>query len=192
MGLTGLPSRATPHLARWVGGHEWGWKPLFSPSGASVAVAADQNVYRYVPRHQRSSVVDAQVARTEYQRVTNRCAVGVSALAALLVPLAIPLFAASTRADVQVRDGWTFITDYALVRGSWTVTVPSGRKVEVGTGIFIAGSPRGSKRVITDRTIVTTYGVGSIHARTVDGGPSALVSVELATADVAKTPPHSF
>jgi len=78
----------------------------------------------------------------------------------------------------SVAEGWTWFTDYVYLRADWTVNCPPGRQCQVGTGIFVAGEPRGENFGFGPQKQFRTIGVGSIHVRVVDGKGPCTVRLE--------------
>jgi hypothetical protein len=87
----------------------------------------------------------------------------------------------------SVRRDWTFLSDYVFTAATWTLNAEEGCNVEVGTGVFVAGRPRGTRKVISRRGTFFTLGFGSIHARTLPPG-QATCSVRLDQGDVGLVP----
>lgn len=70
---------------------------------------------------------------------------------------------------------WQWMEDYAFLSATYVVGCPHDRKCRVGTGMFVAGSPRGSEKEFSGDTEVTVFGLGSLHVRVEDGSAAARV-----------------
>lgn len=96
---------------------------------------------------------------------------------------------ANAEEQKTVGKSWVWFTDYAFFYSEWTFNVESGCNVEVGAGMSIGGKPRGSTYIVRGGTyrVITTWGVGALHARTttefescrvrMDQGDVGLISV---------------
>jgi hypothetical protein len=77
----------------------------------------------------------------------------------------------------RVGADWTWFDDYVYVTAKYTCFTPPGRRVQVGTGVFFAGQPRGEKVAISGKGDFRVIGLGAIHIRIYDGGPDCEVAI---------------
>lgn len=78
----------------------------------------------------------------------------------------------------MVSDGWTWFADYAFAYTIFTINVPVGREVEVGTGISFQGRPRGARHRVRRHKKIITFGLGAVHVRVIDGRGLCKVRVD--------------
>ncbi|WP_460143071.1 hypothetical protein [Pseudomonas sp. S3_B08] len=77
----------------------------------------------------------------------------------------------------KVDREWTWFEDYLYVGATYTCFTPPGRRVQVGMGIYINGTPLGEKVAITEKADFTVVGPGSVHIRIYDDGPDCEVAI---------------
>lgn len=77
-----------------------------------------------------------------------------------------------------VSDEWTWLADYVLGWGTWTINCEAGRECDVGMGVFAFGRPWGEQKRCKTTTTIFTVGVGAIHVRVADGKGPCKVRVD--------------
>lgn len=77
----------------------------------------------------------------------------------------------------DVGDGWTWFSDHMAASIEYLIVGPPGRRYEVGTGVMIAGAPRGWRSKHSDNAKVNAWGAGAIHVRKKDDGAPFKVCV---------------
>lgn len=85
--------------------------------------------------------------------------------------LASPSFAEDRKSKcLLVSDEWKWFDDYVVAKIDYELVAASGRKFEVGTGVFFRNSPLGSKIEIDGQGEVSGFGAGALHVRKHDNG----------------------
>jgi hypothetical protein len=73
---------------------------------------------------------------------------------------------------MTANEKWTWMEDYLFVYANYVVACETGRRCQVGMGIFAFDEPRGEKIRFTGQIEILTVGVGAIYIRADDGnGP---------------------
>ena len=70
---------------------------------------------------------------------------------------------------------WHWLDDYVFLKAEYVVGCPRDRKCRVGTGIFIAGEPRGDEKDFSGDLLVTVLGAGALHVKVLDGSTPARI-----------------
>lgn len=116
-----------------------------------------------------------------------------------LLLLAMPLLSASPSQagppDYICRDvdrKWVWFGDHVASSVDYLVVGPADRTFEMGTGMFINGSPWGSRVKRSGTAKVTAYGAGAMHVRRADGGVSFKVCVTQQDIDPIKIIDEEF
>lgn len=84
----------------------------------------------------------------------------------LLAGFALP---ASTSICKDVGGSWTKLSYHVVSSINYAIAFPAGSRVEVGTGFYAFGEPRGSRYKLEQPETVSAYGIGSIHIRSLSG-----------------------
>jgi len=96
-------------------------------------------------------------------------------LACLVLPAGHAVAQASGDSNWQYKtanEKWTWMEDYLFVYANYVVACETGRRCQVGMGIFAFDEPRGEKIRFTGQIEILTVGVGAIYIRADDGnGP---------------------
>lgn len=100
-------------------------------------------------------------------------------LAATLACLALPAGHAVAQASGDpnwhyktANEKWTWMEDYVFVYANYVVACETGRRCQVGMGVFAFDEPRGEKIRFTGQKEILAVGVGAIYIRADDGkGP---------------------
>lgn len=95
-----------------------------------------------------------------------------------------PIASAQSERSKQVGTDWVWFTDYAFLWSEWTLNAEAGCELEVGTGMKIAGKPRGSVRRFEQHIQIKAWGAGAIHVRAVGGRAPCMVRVDPGEAGV--------
>lgn len=75
----------------------------------------------------------------------------------------------------EIDGDWVWFSDHAVSSIQYIVIGPQGRRYEVGTGVMLAGAPRGWRAEHSGSVEITAWGIGAFHARKADdGGPFKL------------------
>jgi hypothetical protein len=78
-----------------------------------------------------------------------------------------------------IGDNWTWLAEHWALSAKYNLSFPPGRKIELGTGLSVNGTPKGSKYKpdpASGETEVTGYGIGTLQGRVLDGqGPCVVV-----------------
>ena len=77
----------------------------------------------------------------------------------------------------RVSREWTWFEDYVYVTANYRCFTPPGRRVQVGTGVFFQGVPRGEKVAISTEGEFWVLGMGAINIRIYDDGPDCEVAI---------------
>lgn len=80
-------------------------------------------------------------------------------------------FCAEARVCKEISGKWSWFGDHAVGSIQYSIAMPLGRIVLVGTGIKIWGKPRGSIYRNDKPFQIKAYGIGAIHAHSEDGDP---------------------
>jgi hypothetical protein len=116
------------------------------------------------------AALQARISRSTFS--TTLLIVGVFLLAFGASGLAAPPHEALVGTD------WVWFTDYGYLSAEWTLNAEEGCDLEVGAGIKVGGKPRGSIYRFSGYKTITTWGIGAIHVRAVDGVAPCLVRVD--------------
>lgn len=78
-----------------------------------------------------------------------------------------------------VGPDWTWFGDHATSTIDYGIVGEPDRTFEVGTGMFIAGSPWGWRSTHSSVAEVTAWGVGALHLRHKDSGSPIKICVTI-------------
>jgi len=95
----------------------------------------------------------------------------------LLLSAMSPVHAAAQEKRLLVGSEWVWFTDYAYLIADWTLQASSDCLLEVGTGMKLSNNPRGSRKRFEGHIRTTTWGLGSIHVRSLTPSVSCMVSL---------------
>lgn len=70
---------------------------------------------------------------------------------------------------VTSDDEWSRANTYVYMSATFVIACEPGRRCEAGTGLFLGGKPRGSRRAFTGTIRMTAFGAGSLYVRADDG-----------------------
>lgn len=97
----------------------------------------------------------------------------------LILLLPLTTFAQSKWVIVTSDGEWKKANTYVYLSIRLVIECETGRKCEAGTGVFLNGNPRGSRRVFEGRIEMTAYGIGTLQVRAADGkGPVKVAFLE--------------
>jgi transcriptional regulator with XRE-family HTH domain len=71
----------------------------------------------------------------------------------------------------EIGQEWVWLSDNVAMSVEYLIIGVSGRKYDVGTGVFFRGQPWGSVSGHEGKSEVTAYGVGALHVKQADQGP---------------------
>lgn len=70
---------------------------------------------------------------------------------------------------VTSDNDWSRANTYVYMSVTFVIACEPGRRCEAGTGLFLGGKPRGSRRAFTGTIRMTAFGAGSLYVRAGDG-----------------------
>jgi hypothetical protein len=112
---------------------------------------------------------------------SNRRTEGDMYLGAYFATIAACLTLSTASAEAlekSVGREWVWFTDYAYFYSDWTLNGESGCRFEAGFGIKAFGKPRGGIKPFTTYLFFTTWGIGAVHVRRIDGDEACRVWLE--------------
>lgn len=71
---------------------------------------------------------------------------------------------------VLTSDGdWSHASTYVFLSVTFVIACEPNRRCEAGTGLYVGGKPRGSRRAFSGTITMTAFGAGALYLRADDG-----------------------